>query len=184
MKSSTSGNRNRGRLAKAGKRNDIIHLTGISARVRLKTTALSQRREVYEAEARLRTLGYLALALQVQGAAAPEGVLGGNLLRLVFRSSWLAQFVLLILLLFSVASWGIILYKLWTFRRAERQSTTFLDVFRKSSKFSEVHAVCKTLSDSPLVGVFQSGYAELNTQFAATAVSYTHLRAHETRHDL
>src|SRR5450756_95297 len=168
MKSSTSGNRNRGRLAKAGKRNDIIHLTGISARVRLKTTALSQRREVHEAEARLRTLGYLALALQVQGAAAPEGVLGGNLLRLVFRSSWLAQFVLLILLLFSVASWGIILYKLWTFRRAERQSTTFLDVFRKSSKFSEVHAVCKTLGDSPLVGVFQSGYAELNTQLRQT----------------
>jgi biopolymer transport protein TolQ len=106
----------------------------------------------------------LALALQVQGAAAPEGGLGGNLLRLVFRSSPIAQFVLLILVLFSIGSWGVILYKLWTFRRADRESRTFLDVFRKSSKFSEVHAVCKTLGDSPLVGIFQSGYAELNTQ--------------------
>jgi biopolymer transport protein TolQ len=112
----------------------------------------------------LRTLGYLALALQVQGAAPPDGGLGGNLLRMVFRSSAIAQLVLLILVLFSVTSWGVILYKLWTFRRADRQSATFLDVFRKSSKFSEVQAVCKTLSDSPLVGIFQSGYAELNTQ--------------------
>ncbi|HEY3381405.1 MAG TPA: MotA/TolQ/ExbB proton channel family protein [Vicinamibacterales bacterium] len=112
----------------------------------------------------MRTLGYLALALQVQGAAAPEGGLGGNVFRLVARSSPIAQGVLLILILFSIASWGIILFKLWSFRRSERQSGTFLDVFRKSSKFSEVHAVCKTLGDSPLVGLFQSGYAELNSQ--------------------
>jgi biopolymer transport protein TolQ len=122
----------------------------------------------------LRTLGYLALALQGQGAAAPEGGLGGNLLRLVFRSSPIAQFVLLVLVLFSVVSWGVILYKLWAFRRAGRQSSTFLDVFRKSSKFSEVHAVCKTLGESPLVGIFQSGYAELNTQLRQSgAVSVT-----------
>jgi biopolymer transport protein TolQ len=117
----------------------------------------------------LRTLGYLALALQVQGTAAPEGGMGGSLLGLILRSSPIAKFVLLVLVLFSVASWGVILYKLWTFRRAERQSATFLDVFRKSSKFSEVHAVCKTLADSPLVGIFQSGYAELNTQLRQQA---------------
>jgi biopolymer transport protein TolQ len=116
----------------------------------------------------LRTLGFLALALQAQGEASPTGGLGGNLLRLVLRSSAIAQLVLLILVVFSVASWGVILYKLWTFRRAERQSATFLDVFRRSSKFSEVHAVCKSLSDSPLVGIFQSGYAELNTQLRQT----------------
>ena len=69
-----------------------------------------------------------------------------------------------ILLIFSAISWGIIFYKIWQFRRSERQSSTFLDVFRKSSKFSEVQAVCRTLAASPLVGLFQSGYAELNTQ--------------------
>ena len=40
----------------------------------------------------------------------------------------------------------------------------FIDVFRKSSKFSEVQAVCRSLPDSPLVGLFQAGYAELNMQ--------------------
>jgi biopolymer transport protein TolQ len=112
----------------------------------------------------LHTLGLLALALQGVSSAPPEGGIGGTLLRLVLRSSPFAQFVLLILAVFSVFSWGVILYKLWAFRRAARQSATFLNVFRKSSRFSEVHAVCKSLSESPLVGIFQSGYAELNTQ--------------------
>jgi biopolymer transport protein TolQ len=106
----------------------------------------------------------LALALQVQGAVPSDTGVGGNLLRLVFRSSPVAQFVLLILALFSVVSWGVTLYKLWTFHRVCRQSATFLDVFRQSNRFSEVQAVCKTLGDSPLVGIFQAGYAELNTQ--------------------
>jgi biopolymer transport protein TolQ len=106
----------------------------------------------------------VALALEVQADAAGPGGLGGDVFYLIQRSSWVAKLVLLTLTLFSIASWGIILYKTWTFGRAERHSRTFLDVFRKSSKFSEVQAVCKTLGDSPLVGIFQAGYAELNTQ--------------------
>ena len=61
-------------------------------------------------------------------------------------------------------SWGIILYKCWAFRRSARQSASFLEVFRRSNKFSEVQAVCRSLGDSPLVGLFQAGYAELTAQ--------------------
>jgi biopolymer transport protein TolQ len=117
----------------------------------------------------LRTLGLYAFALQVQGATAVDPAASHDILSLIARSSLLSKAVLLILILFSVASWGIILYKLWSLGRAERQSATFLDVFRKSSKFSEVQAVCKNLNDSPLVGVFQAGYTELNTQLRQAA---------------
>ena len=48
--------------------------------------------------------------------------------------------------------------------RAATQTAAFLDVFRKSSRFSEVQAVCGSLAASPLVGLFQAGYAELNAQ--------------------
>ena len=119
----------------------------------------------------MRTLGFVALALQVQAEAAGPGGLGGDIFYLIQRSSWVAKVVLLTLTIFSIASWGIILYKLWTFRRAERHTHTFLDVFRKSSKFSEVQAVCKTLGDSPLVGIFQAGYAELNSQLRPPAAA-------------
>ena len=101
-------------------------------------------------------------------AGAGELTTNSDIVRLVTDASPLAKVVLLILLIFSAASWGIILYKFWTFRRAERQTATFLGVFRKSSKFSEVQAVCPGLTESPLVGLFQSGYAELNAQLRAS----------------
>ncbi len=112
----------------------------------------------------MRTLGLYAFALQVQGATAADPAAGLDFVKLIADSSWLSKLVLLILVLFSIASWGVILYKLWTLNRAERQSSAFLGVFRQSSKFSEVQAVCKNLNDSPLVGIFQAGYAELNAQ--------------------
>ncbi len=100
-------------------------------------------------------------------AGAGELTTNSDIVRLIADASPLAKAVLLILLIFSAASWGIILYKHWTFRRAARQTTTFLGVFRKSSKFSEVQAVCPGLPESPLVGLFQAGYAELNAQLRA-----------------
>jgi biopolymer transport protein TolQ len=108
------------------------------------------------------------LALQVRGAAGPDSAGGPNFIELVSQSSPVSKLVLLVLILFSITSWGIILFKLWALNRAERQSSAFLDVFRRSSKFSEVQAVCKNLTESPLVGIFQAGYAELNTQLRQT----------------
>jgi biopolymer transport protein TolQ len=61
-------------------------------------------------------------------------------------------------------SWAIIFYKGLALRRAHTQSDTFLQVFRKSSKFSEVNSVTAQLKASPLVGVFQAGYMEVNQQ--------------------
>jgi biopolymer transport protein TolQ len=116
----------------------------------------------------LRTLGLFLLALQVQGTGTPDATTQQHdVLQLVARSGPVSKAVLLVLILFSVVSWAIILFKLWTLSRAERQSSAFLDVFRRSSKFSEVQAVCKTLAESPLVGIFQAGYAELNAQLRA-----------------
>jgi biopolymer transport protein TolQ len=112
----------------------------------------------------LHTLGSLVLALQVQDVAAP---VAGNtdVIRLLRDTGAINQAVLAVLLLFSIVSWAIILHKTWTLREADGQSKRFLDVFRRSSKFSEVQAVCPSLPASPLVGVFQAGYAEINAQF-------------------
>ena len=115
----------------------------------------------------MRTLGSLLLALQVQAEGAPVPG-SGDLIRLVAETTPINQAVLVILVLFSVASWAIILQKFWSFRRSERDTSRFLDIFRRSSKFSEVQAACPTLPATPLVGVFQAGYAEINAQFRTT----------------
>ena len=115
------------------------------------------------------TLGSLVLALQGQEGAAPPlaptaSVSVVDLIRDVGPVNWT---VLAILVILSVVSWAIILQKWLSYRTIERQNATFLDVFRRSSKFSEVQSVCPSLPASPLVGVFQAGYAELNAQFRA-----------------
>ena len=108
-------------------------------------------------------LGCSILALQVQDVAPLAG--SGGLLKIIADSSPLTQAVLGILIVFSIVSWAIILFKTFSYRRVERQTATFLEVFRRSQKFSEVQAICPSLPQSPLVGVFQAGYAELNAQF-------------------
>ena len=122
-------------------------------------------------EVRLCTVGcgFSALLLQAQevGGAAIVGI--------VSSLSLVSQVVLGLLALLSVGSWSIILHKLWTFRRSERQSAQFLEVFRRSSKFSEVQAICRSLGESPLVGLFQSGYAELTTQLRHASSSPSEL---------
>ena len=92
------------------------------------------------------------------------------------RSADFSKVVLATLVIFSIVSWGIILYKLWTFNRIRSQSSRFLEIFRRSTKFSEVQAVCQSLNDSPLVGIFLAGYAELNLQLrqAASAANPAH----------
>lgn len=119
------------------------------------------------------TLGSLSLALLMQaqgGSPVTVEPSSANLLaNLVSRSTIPAKVVIVVLVVFSVVSWGVILYKIWTFQRSARQSNQFLDVFRRSNKFSEVQAVCRSLGESPLVGLFQSGYAELTAQLRQTA---------------
>ena len=114
----------------------------------------------------MHTLGAFVLALQVQDAAPVAGSL--DVLDIVRGSTPINQAVLAILILFSIASWAIILFKSLEYRKVAAQTRTFLEVFRKSAKFSEVNAVCPSLPESPLVGVFQAGYAELNAQFRIT----------------
>jgi biopolymer transport protein TolQ len=114
----------------------------------------------------LHTLGTLVLALQVQEGAAP--LAGSNIVELLSETGPVNKAVLGCLVLLSIWSWAVILQKAWAYHSIARQSATFLEVFRRSSKFSEVQAICPSLPASPLVGVFQAGYAELNAQFRLT----------------
>ncbi len=104
-----------------------------------------------------------ALFILAQSTAFSGGMLG-----LLSHVSGVAMGVLVLLAVFSLVSWAIILYKGVSLRRAYSQSRTFLDVFRKSTKVSEVNSVCIQLQASPLVGVFQAGYQEVNQQVRGT----------------
>ena len=101
-------------------------------------------------------------------ALAQTTAFSGGMMGLLAHVGWVGRAVLLVLLVLSLVSWAIIIYKFVVLRRAHSQSDTFLQVFRKSSKFSEVNSVCVQLRGSPLVGVFQAGYLEVNQQVRGT----------------
>ncbi len=113
----------------------------------------------------MRALGILLFAVgQAPVLSAESAPPPSDIISLILHASLIVKFVLLVLLTFSAFSWGVIVYKKLQFQKAARQTASFLDVFRRSSRFSEVNAVCGSLGASPLVGLFQAGYTELNAQ--------------------
>jgi len=69
---------------------------------------------------------------------------------------------------FPFSSWAIIIRKNSGSFGREIESLEFLKVFRQSKKLSEIRAFCRTLKESPLPEVFQSGYREVESQAALT----------------
>jgi len=92
--------------------------------------------------------------------------IGGEISGLIETSGLVAKTVLVILLIFSVASWTIIFSKWGLFRRARMQSNRFMRMFRKSERLNDVAAVVEQFKPSPLVAVFEGAYGELRKQAA------------------
>lgn len=99
------------------------------------------------------------LRLLAQDGLAPSPQHG--ILDLVRGSGPVVQFILYLLILFSVASWGIIAYKYRQLRRAKRESEKFIDVFWERRNLSSIHEASRDLKVCPVAQVFRSGYEEL-----------------------
>ena len=110
----------------------------------------------------------MAPALLVYFQGFTQDFYQGEVWQLLTNTGPVARIVLLLLLIFSILSWAIIIRKLRVFRKAKAESLEFLKVFRQSKKLSEIRAFCRSLKESPLAEVFQSGYREVEAQ-AATA---------------
>ena len=109
---------------------------------------------------------------------AAEAQVDTGLLSIILSMGPIAMGVLIVLVLFSIASWAIILEKWRVISRARRQNRSFLKVFRQSTKFSEVLEFSKRLPYSPLVGLFQAGYNELRYQLGRAQVSQMESAVH------
>jgi biopolymer transport protein TolQ len=84
-----------------------------------------------------------------------------GILDLVRGSGLVVQFILYLLILFSVTSWGIIAHKFRQLRRAKRESEKFIDIFWERRNLSSIHEASRDLKLCPVAQVFRSGYEEL-----------------------
>ncbi len=150
----------------------IIRLTAFWTRATLPCLRCPSGALPMLSEASLHTLGTLVLALQVQEGAAPLAG-SGNVIELVRETGPVNQAVLVILVLLSDRVVGHHpaegAGRIASIAAAERARSSTSSA--GAAKFSEVQAVCPSLPASPLVGVFQAGYAELNAQFRLTGAA-------------
>ncbi len=98
--------------------------------------------------------------------SAPAGR-STSVVQLFLEAGPMAKVIFAVLALMSIGSWAIMISKALQFRKAENHGGQFLETFRRSKRFSEVNAVASRLSGTPMVGLFQAGYAEIDSQVKA-----------------
>lgn len=99
--------------------------------------------------------------------AQTTGQEGFDVIALFLEAGPMAKVVFAILAFMSITSWAIMISKGLQYRRARLHGEEFLEIFRSSKRFSEVNAAAGRLHGTPLVGLFQAGYAEIDAQVKA-----------------
>ena len=95
------------------------------------------------------------------GAIAIGSNFHNSILGMIAEAGGVVQFVLLILLCFSVTSWAITFLKYRELRKIGKENDRFLDLFAKTSKISDLFSEAKAFKSSTAAEVFRVGYAEL-----------------------
>jgi biopolymer transport protein TolQ len=121
----------------------------------------------------------LALALFLQDAATdptvdpaslPAPAHSSALLDMLHNSGPTALVVLGILLVMSILSWAVMISKMSSFNKADRQNRLFLRAFRKSGRLSEVNTIADQFKPAPLVAVFNEIHDEYQRQCGGRGV--------------
>ena len=105
---------------------------------------------------------------------------GHDVLNLVMQAGPLAKLVLLLLLLFSLASWGIMLDKWLQFSRLLSSSQKFMQLFKQSRHLGDLADRLKTLKPGPHVRIFIAGYRQLERQMGEDPGEPIYTPANET----
>lgn len=101
--------------------------------------------------------GLEAPLVQAEIATGPEF----SVYDLIMNSTPVVQGVLLILVVMSIWTWGIVVSKTKSIGKAKKESDKFEEVFWSSKNLAQISEVSRKMSDSPLAQVFSAGHREL-----------------------
>ena len=83
---------------------------------------------------------------------------------IILSASPVVKFVLLVLMFFSVISWAVIIFKLFEYKKAKKNSAKFINYFIKTKNFSDINKFSQSLKNNTLAKIFKHGYRELSLQ--------------------
>jgi biopolymer transport protein TolQ len=84
--------------------------------------------------------------------------LGTGVIGLFGETGWVGKGIVIILMGFSVVSWAMILLKYQFLRKAEKESHTFLQEFRRTKNIDALFKQAETRKFSPLATLYIEGY--------------------------
>ena len=99
---------------------------------------------------------------------APKSA-GVDLLEVVLHAGPVSKLVLLLLLIFSVVSWVVIFQKAVLLQRSRAATERFRGSFRRATDWRELKQQENFYIQSPLLGLFHAGYAEVTYQLRVPA---------------
>lgn len=97
------------------------------------------------------------------------GFFSGGIWQIIGQTGLFGIVILIILLSFSLVSWGIMFNKWRLFKKVEAQNGILLSTFRRSKKFSDALNQANSLRLSPLAHIFIAGYNEVKDLMAAVS---------------
>jgi len=89
------------------------------------------------------------------------GNIQGDLWSMIFGAGVMVKFVLAILIVFSILSWAIIIYKYRVLKKMEKESGEFLEFFWHNKQFASIFGTAANYRFTPFARLFTAGYNEL-----------------------
>lgn len=109
--------------------------------------------------------------MPISSSVITDNPLGHDVLQMVIHAGYMVKFVLFVLLAFSIISWAIVFFKFILFRKAERETKKFVDLFWDEMDLNKTYDEWKTCSASPVAHMFASGYKEFLRMWNIKALS-------------
>jgi biopolymer transport protein TolQ len=99
---------------------------------------------------------------------ASSAMASGDLIGLLKDVSLVGKFVLVMLMVFSIVSWAVIIFKMLEYGKARKHGRRFVDYFRKTKNFADINKFSTLVPANPLSEIFKSGFRSLSAQVPST----------------
>lgn len=93
----------------------------------------------------------------------PDPVAGKKLTDLIVESSVFAKIILFVLVVFSIISWAVMIYKFFQYKRVTDQSEIFLRDFRRRRSLEKSFSMLSKMDGTPLSAIFGAAFLELES---------------------